>query len=208
MEAFRKKFQGTILLDAPVEKISRRKSGITVHSTQGSQDFDYVVVATHADQALRMLELPSCEEKRDLGAFSYSKNETTLHSDPSAMPSIGRIWSSWNYRRLGDQSDSQVTVTYHMNSLQQLETNQNYFVTLNGRSQLNPKKILANFQYSHPQFTLESLQAQRRIPVWNGAQRTFFCGSYFGHGFHEDAFRSAVQACNKMRRQEHELQNT
>jgi len=187
-------FRGTVHLACPVLGIRREANGVQVRLGDGSvQHFDKAVVAAHADQALRMLEDPSPEEQRLLGVWSYSVNHTVLHTDPRVMPSNRRAWASWNYtRERPGGSETPVSVTYHMNRLQGLTTRRDYFVTLNRHQAIAENLILQEMEYTHPQFTAASMATQAELPSLNGPRNTYFCGSYFGFGFHEDAVKSGV----------------
>jgi predicted NAD/FAD-binding protein len=194
VKAFTKAFNGEIKLNSPVKTVRRSDREVSVVLSDGSsQQFDYVVIASHADQALRLLAEPSEEERTLLSPWRYQLNQTVLHTDASLLPSLRRSWASWNYVRYRDISqDSPVSVSYWMNLLQGLKTRQDYFVTLNGTSRIAPERIIAQFDYTHPVYTQAAIDTQPKLASLNGRQRTFFCGSYFGYGFHEDAISSAV----------------
>lgn len=198
VKAFLEQFQGEVFTRADIVSIERRNGGVTIKDADGAaQTFDQVVIATHADEAYRLLADPSNDEQRLLGAWRYSTNQTYLHTDLAWMPSNPNAWASWNIIR-GARSDrgSPVTLTYHMNRLQQLKTRNQYLVTLNPFRPIAEDKIIARMTYTHPVFTFGSLGTQPDLPGLNGVRNTFFCGSYFGYGFHEDAARSGVQAAS------------
>jgi predicted NAD/FAD-binding protein len=153
-----------------------------------AERFDEVVIATHADQALNLLRDPSDAEQQTLGCWSYTKSRTLLHTDESVMPPIRKVWSSWNFQRL---EGSKTSLTYHMNRLQGLETKQQYFVSLNLPK--DPKGIIREFDYEHPMYTRKALASRTKLKELNGQNHTWFAGSYFGNGFHEDAVRSGVE---------------
>jgi predicted NAD/FAD-binding protein len=156
-------------------------------------EFDRLVMATHADQALRLLTDASPQEKELLGTWHYQKNHTVLHTDVSVMPTNRRAWASWNYRRESGRADeSPISLSYHMNRLQGLRTEQHYFVTLNRNRPYAENSIIREIEYTHPVFTRAAIDSQKKLPELNGQQNTYYCGSYFGYGFHEDAVRSAV----------------
>ena len=162
---------------------------------RSAERFDAVVVAAHADQALRLLADPSADESRLLGAWRYELNTTVLHTDTSVLPPAERAWACWNFRReRGDQGERPVYVTYSMNLLQGLATRRHYLVTLNRPGGYDEGQVLARMDYHHPLYTDASMATQAALPSLNGVRRTWFCGSYFGYGFHEDAVRSAHQA--------------
>jgi predicted NAD/FAD-binding protein len=160
--------------------------------------FDHVVIATHADQAIRLLDEPDPLEAKLLGAFEYQTNWAVLHRDRRWMPRRKKLWSSWNYlkRRKGFEDD--LCVTYWMNRLQNLKTNTNLFLTLNPTAQIHPKAIEAVFDYDHPVFSASAIEAQKSLWAIQGTQRTWFCGSYFGYGFHEDGVQSGLAVAEQL----------
>jgi predicted NAD/FAD-binding protein len=194
VQAFLDVFRGNILLGTTVQGISREPEGVSIHTGSGKADiFDSVVIAAHADEALEILEDPSSEERRLLAPWQYQSNEVVLHTDTSILPPHSRAWSCWNYTRENlDDGTSPVSVTYYMNMLQGLKTSKGYCVTLNSRTPIADGCHVAGMQYRHPLFTFESIATQRELPLLSGKRNTYYCGSYFGYGFHEDAVRSAV----------------
>ena len=175
-----------------------RDAGVTVTTADGaSQTFDKVILACHGDQALRLLVNPTHTESRLLGEFHYQPNIATLHTDTSVMPRTRLAWSSWNYEIAHDARGQICAAThYWMNSLQGVSDRANYFVTINRPESIAPDKVLKRIPYEHPLFSLGAMRAQAELPALNAlstTQTTFFCGSYFKHGFHEDAFASAVK---------------
>jgi len=191
---FRRLFKGDMITGADISAVERLDSGVVIRMKDGSQqNFDRVVIATHADQALRLLQDPAPEERDLLGVWQYQKNHTVLHNDASVMPSNRRAWASWNYRReQGQDEESQISVSYHMNRLQGLQIQRQYFVTLNRPVAYADDSIIYEIPYTHPVYTKAAMASQAKLPVLNGVRNTYFCGSYFGYGFHEDAVRSAV----------------
>ncbi len=204
VKAFTQAFTGTIRLQAGVERLYRTNDGVRVESAgQPPERYDQVVIATHADQALRLLGDPTLEEKRLLGPWRYEANSTVLHTDLSVLPSMSRAWSCWNFRReTGKTADQPVYLTYSMNLLQGLTTQKHYLVTLNRPGDYDESQVIARMVYHHPTYTVDSMATQSALPTLNGVNRTFFCGSYFGYGFHEDAVRSSVQAIKLLQEQE------
>jgi predicted NAD/FAD-binding protein len=186
-----------IRLNCPVESVSRHPEGVEVRAYgQPAESFDAVFMACHSDQALRLLADPSADEKSILGAIRYQYNQAILHTDASLMPRRPRAWASWNYHLEPDDND-RATLTYHMNRLQGLGTEQDYFVTLNNRAQIDPGSVIREIGYDHPVFTSEAVQAQQRKGDIDGANRTYFCGAYWRYGFHEDGVMSALSALEK-----------
>lgn len=185
-------FAERIRLNCPVRQITRDLKGVTVYSAQGQEHFDVVVFACHSDQALQLLHSPSGIEREVLGALRYANNEVVLHTDTSLLPDRPLAWASWNYR-LGGPTQQPAAVTYNMNILQGIESPATFCVSLNQTAQINPAHILQRFSYAHPQYTLEGLAAQARWQELQGQQRTYFCGAYWGNGFHEDGVNSALR---------------
>lgn len=193
LKAFKAAFQGELHLGAPIRSLRRDDDGVSLTLRDGAvQRFDHAVLAAHADESLALLADPDDDEKRWLGAWRYQVNETLLHSDPSVLPPLRRAWASWNYLRLPDEgSRPAVAVTYHMNRLQGLAASQDYFVSLNLGERIAPDKVLRRFDYTHPIYSAEAVATQAQLPGLNGRRRTWYAGSYFRYGFHEDAVRSA-----------------
>ncbi len=181
---------------APVKSIRRGSKGAEILAgNHESRTFDHVVIACHADQALDMLEQPTPDEQELLGAFEYSENLAVVHSDNGQMPKRKRLWSSWNYIHRSNGGEKPA-VTYWMNSLQSLPCRQNIFVSLNPDREVSGE--IARFVYTHPLFDPKALAAQRRLWDLQGEQRTWFCGSYFGAGFHEDALQSGLAVAEQL----------
>lgn len=184
------RFESRIHTDCPVAGIQRGEDAVMLHFADGeSRSFDQVVIATHSDQALAMLGDAAPAEREILGALPYQANEVVLHTDTRLLPTRPVTWSSWNYRLGVDEG--RAVVTYNMNILQGLTAPETFCVTLNHSSAINPNKILGRFRYDHPVFSREGIAAQERWDEINGARRTWYCGAYWGNGFHEDGVVSA-----------------
>ena len=182
-----------IRLNSPVRSVRRIDDRVELHSESGGREvFDYVFIACHSDQALSLLDDATPTEREVLGAIRYQPNEAILHTDDSLMPKRRRAWAAWNYHVPQDES-GHVAVTYNMNILQGLKTNNEYLVTLNNDREIDPAKIIREIQYEHPVFSRESVAAQRRQVEINHGQ-TFYCGAYWRNGFHEDGVVSALNA--------------
>jgi predicted NAD/FAD-binding protein len=189
VEAISRDFAGRARLRTPVSRLVRGPAGVEIVDAGGGRDrFDAVVVAAHADDALRMLDAPSAEERRVLGAFKYQPNRAVVHFDESQMPKRRRVWSSWNY--IGDEE--RAAVVYWMNRLQNLDCAENIFVTLNPIRPVAPDRIVAEFDYSHPMFDVEVAAAQRDIWRIQGAGGVWHAGAHFGQGFHEDGLQAGL----------------
>ena len=187
-------FKGTAHRGAGVRAVTRQADGAEVRLDRECVRFDAVVVATHADEALALLADPTPEERRELGAWRYSVNRAVLHTDAASLPPRRAAWSSWNYVResgTGNSGESPVSMTYWMNRLQRLPSTRPYCVSLNRARPIEDRHVIRELTYTHPCFTPASLASQRALPSLQGTRNTWFCGSYFGYGFHEDAVRSA-----------------
>jgi predicted NAD/FAD-binding protein len=157
--------------------------------------YDKVIIACHADEALKLLEDPTELESSLLSKFPYVFNKTTLHTDERVMPKLKRVWSSWNNRIENDTIGRQVTSTiYWMNSLQGVSKKKDYFISINDPGLVDPAKILWEKDYTHPLYTTEGQKAQFRLPELNKNHVTFFAGAYFRYGFHEDGLMSGLDA--------------
>ncbi len=200
VKAFLDGFNGRVMEATPVTGISRTKRGVIVTSEGDRHEtFDRVVVATHADEALKMLQDPSPEERRLLSPWRYVPNRVILHVDASLLPSQPRARASWNYiREAGSERGDPITVTYYMNRLQHLKTRETWCVTLNPAREIPESAIHREMTYDHPLFTFDSVATQKELKQLNGMQNTYFCGSYFGYGFHEDAVSSSVDVATAL----------
>ena len=182
-----------IRLNSPVQSVRRVGDGIELHSASGGKEyFDYVFVACHSDQALSLLADATDAERDVLGAIRYQANEAILHTDDSLMPKRKHAWAAWNYH-IPQNPDRHVAVTYNMNILQGLETQNEYLVTLNNDRHIDPTKIIQRIGYEHPTYSQEAVRAQGRQADIN-CDRTFYCGAYWRNGFHEDGVVSALHA--------------
>ena len=190
-------FSGDIRRGDPVQSVRRTPAGVLVRGAQGDVRYDQVVLATHADQALRLLSPPTAEERQVLGAFRYSSNLAVLHTDASLMPRRRAAWSAWNHLGRRNAPDG-FCVTYWMNELQGLPKGQDYFVTLNPCRTPDPAKVLGRFDYEHPLFDSASLKAQRELWSLQGEGGVWFCGAHFGAGFHEDGLQSGLAVAEQL----------
>jgi uncharacterized protein len=179
-------------LNSPVSLIERHANGVWVHTPNGPERFDEVVIATHTDQALAMLDQPSAMENNVLGQIGYQQNLAVLHTDTSALPKRRTAWASWNYERATDDSQEhqRVCLHYWLNQLQPLPTQVPIVETLNPIRPIDPAKVLASFEYSHPVFDLKAIKAQALVPLLQGQNRTWYAGAWTGYGFHEDGLKS------------------
>jgi predicted NAD/FAD-binding protein len=173
-----------------VRSLRRTAAGVKLRTDDGEvRSFDEVVIAVHADQALRLLEDPSNDERRILGGFDYARNDAVLHTDASFLPRARRARAAWNYRV---RDDGRPSVTYHLNRLQRLDVETDYCITLN--EDVPDERVIGRFAYDHPQYTVSTLRAQRELPSISGSRHTWYAGAHFGNGFHEDGLASGVAA--------------
>jgi hypothetical protein len=184
---------GDIRVGSPVRSLRRRDDGVTVIDDKGEADsFDHVVIGAHADQALAMLDGPTARERECLGAFRYIPNHAVLHTDARAMPRARRAWSSWNYMSISHGESRSLSVTYWMNRLQGIRDRPPVFVTLNPIQDLHASKVIHSQTYEHPAFDHLALATQKRLWSLQGGRRTWYCGAYFGSGFHEDGLQAGL----------------
>src|SRR6056297_1267378 len=183
----------TLRLGCPVSGVRRGPSGVAVRAHGGDwEEFDEVVFATHSDDTLRMLSDATPHERADLGAIRYQPNDIVLHADASVMPRRRAVWSSWNYTEAEARRDGQIDLTYWMNRLQPIPQDDLHFVTLNTNRAIREELIYDQVTLRHPVYDLPALAAQQRVRDSNGRDRTWFCGAWLKHGFHEDGLSSAV----------------
>ena len=192
LKAFEKGFKGKIKLSCPVKSVNRVGDKVIIETEQSNEEFDEVVIATHSDQALKLLSKPTNLEKEILSSFLWQKNVATLHTDVNIMPVNKRAWASWNYF-LSSKQQTQACVTYYMNRLQSLNSKNNYFVSLNASEYIDPKKIIKSIIYHHPVYNEISFQNQYRHSEISGKNKIHYCGAYWGYGFHEDGVKSALK---------------
>jgi predicted NAD/FAD-binding protein len=205
VEAISAPWSERVRLRTPVRRIERLADRVRVEA-EGceSEDFDEVVIATHSDQALRLLADPSEAERELLGAIPYQRNEAVLHTDASLLPRRRAAWASWNFHltgrsvTAGTEAGGGSTVTYWMNNLQRLKADCEYLVTLNRGAEIDPEQVIRRFSYEHPVYTREGVAAQGRHAEISGVRRTHYCGAYWGWGFHEDGVVSALRACEQI----------
>lgn len=186
-------FSESIFSNCPVEKVTRVQGGVLVETSRfGVQQFDEVIFACHSDQALSLLADASNDETNILSAIPYESNQVALHTDTRLLPRSPRAWASWNYL-LPEQAASKAVLTYNMNILQRLNSPTTFCVSVNAGETLDPGSVLGVYHYSHPMFTLESIDAQARWGEISGINHTHFCGAYWRNGFHEDGVVSALR---------------
>lgn len=199
VKKFINQFKGELFLNSKVEEIIRTDQKSTVLLGSGEKrEFDVLVIATHADEVLAMLKNPTPWEEKQFSVWKYLPNQTFLHTDSSFLPTNKRAQASWNYHRAANFNSSHFTITYHMNRLQGLSLKTDYCVTLNPTRKIDPKYVIKEISYSHPHYTVESLKSQNELKLQKGEMNTWYCGSYFGFGFHEDAVKSSLEVSQKL----------
>ena len=189
------KISGEIFKNYKVDKIIRSDDNIRIMIGNDYIDYDQVVLASHADESLNMIEKPTAEEKNLLGKFQYVENEAFLHTDENLMPIKKRAWSSWNSVSNNDET----CITYWLNKLQNLKSEKNYFLTLNPIFKINDSSVIKKVNFTHPYLNSENTKIQKDLHIIQGKKRTWFCGSYFGYGFHEDGLKSSIELTNNFK---------
>ena len=192
-------YAGHIRLNENIVSIRRNPDGVEIDTATGdTQRYDHVVMATHADQALSLLDNASRDERAVLTKFRYSRNLAVLHCDEGLMPRRRAVWSSWNYIGARDGADAGVTVSYWMNRLQNLSTEKPLIVTLNPQRPPHAGTIYHSEVYEHPMLDTAALAAQGRLWSLQGVNRTWFCCAYFGAGFHEDGLQAGLAVAEQL----------
>ena len=183
-----KSVSGEVFKNYKVSKVIRNNENIRILIDKKYLDYDHVILASHADQSLNLIESPTNDEKNILGKFTYISNLAFLHTDQNFMPKRKQAWSSWN-----SITDMKKTcVTYWLNKLQNLKSDKNYFLTLNPIEEIRSKHIIKTIEFTHPYFNYENTSIQKKLKNLQGKKKTWFCGSYFGYGFHEDGLKSSL----------------
>jgi predicted NAD/FAD-binding protein len=195
VEPLTRPYRDKVRLDCPVKSIRRHSDYVEVTQLKGEVErFDQVIIAAHSDQALAMLSDPSDAEREILEAIPYQDNLAILHTDPRLLPKRRAAWASWNYH-IPRQDLGRVAVTYYMNMLQSLAPPIDFCLTLNRAEIIDRTKIIKELNYHHPVYSPRGPMAQKRRLEINGVNRTYFCGAYWGYGFHEDGVNSALAVC-------------
>ena len=187
------KISGEVFKNYKINSISRSDDNVRISIRNEYLDYDHVVLACHADQSLNILDEPTLKEKEVLSKFTYVPNRAFLHTDENLMPLRKKAWSSWN----SISKDNKTCVTYWLNKLQNLKTDKNYFLTLNPVEDIDEVKIIKKVNFTHPYFNNDNVKLQKELHLIQGKKRTWFCGSYFGFGFHEDGLKSSIELIKK-----------
>jgi predicted NAD/FAD-binding protein len=192
-------------LSTPVRLIERDAQGVRVITDGHAERFDQVVLATHTDQALGLLREPSANERSLLGAIRYQDNRAVLHTDARVLPANPKTWAAWNYERAAslERESSQVCLHYLLNRLQRIPFAQPVVVSLNPLQAIDPATIVGEYDYAHPVFDLAAIEAQKRLPLIQGQQNTWYAGAWTGYGFHEDGLKSGLQVGRALLQQIH-----
>ena len=187
------KISGEVFKNYKVSKILRNENNVRILIGNEYLDYDHVILASHADQSLELLDDPSLEESEILKKFTYVSNEAYLHSGENLMPIRKSAWSSWN----SISKNGNTCVTYWLNKLQNLNSEKNYFLTLNPVEAIDKNRIIKKIHFTHPYFNKDNVALQKDLNKLQGKKRTWFCGSYFGYGFHEDGLKSSKELFKK-----------
>lgn len=190
-------------LNTPVQRITRDALGVLVHSAGQTERFDKVVLACHSDQALALLDTPTAQEQRTLGAIRYQANRAVLHTDASVLPASRQAWAAWNYARAPQHADAKnsthVCLHYLLNQLQPLPFEQPVLVSLNPLQPIDPWLVHGTYDYAHPVFDVAAIAAQQEVGALQGRHHTYFCGAWTGYGFHEDGLKSGLAVAQQLR---------
>ena len=188
------KISGEYFKNYQINKIKSKNNGVDLYYGGNNEFFDYdkVIIATHADEALAMIENPTDQEKEILSNFSYKENIAYIHTDQSVMPKNKKAWCSWNSSMKKDEIEKN-SITYWLNLLQNLECEENIFLTLNPYFEIEGSKILKKVKFTHPYFDQSALNYQNKLKNLQNKRNILFCGSYFGYGFHEDGIKSSIE---------------
>ena len=194
---------GTLLTNTPVQNIQRFKNSVNVITHDSNLEFDKVFFACHSDQALQLMEKPNTTERDILAKIPYVNNTIDLHTDSSILPKNKKAWASWIVNKYPNSNlKNQCTVNYYMNLLQNIDCPEPLIVSLNQSTHIDESKKLKTLNYQHPVYTVDTIAAQNRKSEIQGENNSYFCGAYWGWGFHEDGAKSAVDAVNQFKKQE------
>ncbi|MFN3429732.1 MAG: NAD(P)/FAD-dependent oxidoreductase [Candidatus Sericytochromatia bacterium] len=202
VERIAETLQGRVVTQAPPLRVRRDEAGVTLTdaATGDATRYDRVILATHADEALAMLDDPSPEETRLLGAWRYQATRAVLHTDTRVMPTERGAWASWNYVQPRPQAtETGPTVTYHLDRLQgHTGLQESYFLSLNPERAIDPARVHGEYAFDHPIYDAEAVESQSPLAALSGDRHTHYCGNYMGYGFHEDAVRSGADAARAL----------
>lgn len=186
-----------VRLNSVVQSVQRTATSVHIKTAEGDHSFDHVVLACHSDQALALLADPSAAEQAVLGAIAYQHNDVVLHTDARVLPRHKKAWAAWN-AQVADDASAACSVSYCMNVLQSIQSPEPFVVSLNRSDAIDPDRVIARMDYQHPVYTHASVAAQAQRAQINGHNRTWYCGAYWGFGFHEDGLRSGVEVAQAL----------
>lgn len=189
LQAFQERYKGQLILNSPVKKVVRKTERVLLHCHDREYEYDAVFIATHANTALKLLDNPTQLEEKILGTWKYHTQPAILHTDSSHMPPSKKLWSTWNILT----QNQQYQVTYYLNLIQKVNCSTDYFISF-GNTPIAEDKIIRHIKFHHPIFDQAAIKTQSELPHLNGTKNTYYCGSYFGFGFHEDAIKSSIEA--------------
>ena len=190
-------FASRIRTNCSAVEVRRGGNRVMVRDAQGNlETYDHAVLASHADESLKLLADPDGEERAVLGAFGYQRNRAILHKDPQFMPRRKQCWASWVYHSDGAGDDAAITMSYWMNRLQNIDPAYPLFVTLNPQRTIPDEHVFDEHVFTHPVFDQPAIAAQPRLKALQGRKNVWFCGAYLGYGFHEDGHVSGLEAAN------------
>ena len=194
-----KTISGEYFKNHTIKYVQRNKSGVRLFYGEADEYFDYekVIFASHADDTLKLIKNPTEQEKEILSNFKYKKNVAYLHNDSRLMPNNKNTWSSWN-SIIEKENFNNSCITYWLNKLQNLKSENNYFLTLNPSIKIDETKIIKKTKFFHPFYDMQAINNQKRLGEIQGQNNSWFCGSYFGYGFHEDGLNSSLNIINKI----------
>ncbi|MEZ5565904.1 MAG: FAD-dependent oxidoreductase [Gammaproteobacteria bacterium] len=199
VRALARPLMNRIRLNTPVESVRRYADRVAIKAQgQRTACYDQVIFACHSDQALALLSDPSDAEQNVLGAIAYQDNDAIVHTDLRLLPQRRRAWAAWNYHRTALGNNGHAAVTYNLTRLQNLNSRRQVLLTLNDRGDIDPRTILHRVSYSHPQFDMAAVNAQSHRAEISGVRRSWYCGAYWGFGFHEDGVQSAATVCESL----------
>lgn len=197
VQAMSARWRVQVRLACAVRSVRRTATSVLVGTAHGEDAFDQVVLACHSDQALALLADASDAEHAVLGAIDYQNNDVVLHTDARLLPRRKNAWAAWNAHVAGDRSAA-CSVSYCMNVLQSIQSPEPFVVSLNRDDAIDPQRVIARMSYQHPVYSHATIAAQRQRDRINGQNRTWYCGAYWGFGFHEDGLRSGVEVANAL----------
>ncbi|HDZ16045.1 hypothetical protein LCGC14_0924140 [marine sediment metagenome] len=197
IKQFSERFKGKVHTSSPVNNIQRNTNGVSFNIHEAEHQFDAIILACHSDQALNILGDPTTDEAVLLGNIEYQDNHMQLHADESILPPNPAAWASWNVH-IGPSLRNKCTVSYHMNTLQNLDAPVELIVSLNSADRVDPQKVFLERHYAHPVYTEKTLQTQKRWSDISGHNNTYYCGAYWGWGFHEDGVKSALRVVDQI----------